>query len=52
MKYPVFLILITAFVLTSCFREDALLPPYQPDPEVKQIIIPMAEEDDIVGVVF
>ena len=52
MKYPFFIVFISAFAFTSCFREDTLLPPYQPDPEIKQIIIPMAEEDDIVGVVF
>ncbi len=45
------IIIISAF--TSCFREDSLLLPYQPDPEVKKATIPLAEQDAKAGgVVF
>ena len=48
----IFATLFSFFALTSCFREDVLLPPYQSDPTVRQETIPLAEEDPIVGVVF
>jgi hypothetical protein len=52
LKYLILIYIMSAFALSSCFREDPLLPAYQSDPEVKQLTIPLAQEDMNTGQVL